>query len=70
MNKEKIKVGDEIVAEGKTVLVVCFVNDRIIAGMDKTGCGTYCTVHDAVKTGRHFHEIDEVLKKMNESERS
>lgn len=67
--KEKIHVGDEVDVAGTTGVVV-----RIPKGDEQrihyiSPSGTvYCNnaYADIVKTGRHFNEVEELLKKMGE----
>jgi hypothetical protein len=66
--QEEIKVGDEVIAaSGKAVIID--INDnkdkaRYIYSDSTLGFGNICNLS---KTGRHFHEIAEVLQKMKES---
>lgn len=78
--KEKedvIRVGDEVEYEcggEKIRFIVTGVKDSTAYGFrqlmeydDVTDVGEYCDVEDLRKTGRHFDEVAELLKKMKEN---
>ena len=63
----KIKVGDEVeTVSGKAVIIEVFSNGKYVRYMypdAKTGFNDSCNL---TRTGRHFPEIAEVLRKMQE----
>ena len=74
--KEEIRVGDEVEYEccGEVVkfIVTGFIGS-IVCGF-KWPCGyddvgDYCRIEDLRKTGRHFPEVEDLLKKMEEGDR-
>ena len=65
--KEKIKVGDEVISpDGKGV--VTEISDRIVRIMYPSGSGYIIKPEELTKTGKHFPEIAEVLAKMKEAQ--
>lgn len=66
---EKIKVGDEVIdsnsmSEKKSVVVQ--VNGTVITIMEDDGTAIRTGIRGFKKTGRHFPQIEEVLKQMRE----
>ena len=62
--KEEIRVGDEV-EDGVANLIVLEINeDGTVSGFDDEGSIIHATPRK--KTGRHFSEIAEVLRKMKE----
>lgn len=78
--KEEIRVGDEveqITASGNPVGFKCvvtkIVNDEILRGITQTGEGVTCSSQIKRwwrKTGRHFPEVEELLKKIKGKEKA
>ena len=74
--KDEIRVGDEVEYEcggEKIRFIVTGVKDSTAYGFrqlmeyeDVSDVGEYCDIEDLWKTGRHFDEIEELLKKMKE----
>lgn len=62
---ERIKVGDEVICRNKTA-VVTETTDKFTRVMYSNGSGYVLFSKELVKTGRHFPEIAEVLRKMQE----
>lgn len=62
----EIKVGDEVINQNKTA-VVTEITNRYTRIMYSDGSGYALFAKGLTKTGRHFHEIAEVLAKMKES---
>ena len=73
--KDEIRVGDEVEYKccGKVVkFIITGVSDSIVYGF-KSPCGyddvgEYCDIEDLRKTGRHFPEVAELLKKIRGEE--
>ena len=65
--EEQIQVGDEVIApNGKGV--VTEITDIYVRIMYAKGSGQVVKSEDLTKTGRHFPEIAEVLRKMKETD--
>lgn len=69
--ESEIKVGDEVIErlEKSTITFVVFgvLKDRVY-GFTKDGSWNACYKENARKTGRHFSEIENVLKAMREAD--
>lgn len=69
--EKEIRVGDEVakcLGETTVTFVVCYVSDERIFGVTNDGTWDSCYKSNARKTGRHFPQIAEVLKLMNDPE--
>lgn len=68
--KDEIRVGDEVVLYENIKMVVTQVDHRTsIQGIDENGeCYESIETNVVKKTGRHFDEIEELLKKMRGEE--
>ena len=67
--EEKIEVGDEIeTPSGLRGYVVNFTDDALVHYVSSEGRFGTMGTNAVSKTGRHFHEIAEVMQKMKESE--
>lgn len=67
--KDEIHVGDEIILGRELKMVVIQVdgNGTTIQAVDEDGeCYECIELNEVKKTGRHFDEVAELLKKMNE----
>ena len=65
--KEKIQVGDEVI-DPNGQGVVTEITDLYVRIMYAKGSGQVVKPEDLTKTGRHFPEIAEVLRKMKETD--
>jgi len=65
--KEDFKVGDEVISDEDVKGVTIDMDDYLLHVLDKNGVVQAWPREDAVKTGRHFSEIAEVLQKMKEN---
>jgi len=72
--KEQVRVGDEVEYEcdGRVRFVVLEIVGRKAYGFkypcDYADVGEYCDIDRLTKTGRHFPEVAELLKKMRDTE--
>ena len=70
--KDEICVGDEIYSDGdfENSIVMETYGDGSVSVYTKSGCieHWYNKVHNLKKTGRHFDEIEELLKKMRDTD--
>lgn len=66
--QEKIKVGDEVINDEDIKSVTVDMDDYLLHVLDENGVIQAWPREDAVKTGRYFPEIAEVIKKMREKE--
>ena len=68
--KDEIRVGDEVEYEcnGRVRFVVLGIVGRTAHGFkypcDCYDAGEYCDIDELTKTGRHFDEVEELIKKM------
>ena len=66
--KQKINVGDEVEAVyGKAVVIEILGNNKSVIYMYHNASTGVSGIDKVTKTGRHFPEIDEVLRKMREN---
>lgn len=67
---EEIKIGDEVVDKEEWGIkgVVTETTERLISIVEEKGNVSRWKKENFEKTGRHFSEIEEVLKKMKENE--
>lgn len=67
---EKIKVGDEVVDKNEWGIkgVVTETTERLISIVEEKGNVSRWKKENFEKTGRHFSEIEKVLKQMKENE--
>lgn len=64
---EKIKVGDEVYTEDKEIkFVVTGIGEESAHLVDCNGNFSWTKTYCLNKTGRHFHEIENVLEKLKE----
>lgn len=64
---DEICVGDELKSkyiEDAIMVVTCIKDDCTVAGLRKDGMQTSWLKSECIKTGRHFNEIEQLLKKM------
>lgn len=66
--QEKIKVGDEVINDEDIKGVTVDMDDYLLHVLDENGVIQAWPREDVVKTGRHFPEIAEVIKTMQEKE--
>jgi hypothetical protein len=66
--QEKIKVGDEVINDEDIKGVTVDMDDYLLHVLDENGVIQAWPREDVVKTGRHFPEIAEVIKTMQEEE--
>lgn len=69
--KEEIKVGDEVILYENTKMIVVQITDNreYVQGIDENGeCYESIEVNSVKKTGRHFSDIEKLLKKMRGEE--
>lgn len=66
--RQAVEVGDEVFIEKIDQNVIVLNTGRFMNCMDKDGVVLRAEREDVVKTGRHFPEIAEVLKKMQEGQ--
>lgn len=74
--KAEIRVGDEVEYFcGENIrFVVCGIDNGVAYGFrhrpdsEDLDIGEYCEIDELKKTGRHFHEVEELLKKMREED--
>ena len=76
--RERICVGDEVEYDGcgeKVRFIVTGIKDSTAYGFrqiyeyeDVSDVGEYCDIDMLIKTGRHFDEIEELLKKMRDTD--
>ena len=64
--QEDFKVGDEVISDEDVKGVTIDMDDYLLHVLDENGVVQAWPREDAVKTGRHFPEIAEVLQKMRE----
>lgn len=66
--KNEIRVGDEVTLDYNVRLVVVTIdNGTSVQGIDENGeCFECIELKELEKTGRHFDEIEELLKRMKE----
>ena len=67
--EEQIQVGDEVIYDGKRCVVVFPKTEHLYATVIDCGCFHHTHVVDydgLTKTGRHFPELVEALRKMRE----
>ena len=64
--KQDFKVGDEVISDEDIKGVTVDMDDYLLHVLDENGVIQAWPREDAVKTGRYFPEIAEVLKKMRE----
>ena len=65
--KEQIRVGDEVTLYDNVKLVVVTIDGTSAQGIDENGeCYESIFLNELTKTGRHFDEVEELLKKMRE----
>ena len=65
--EEQIQVGDEVINDEDVRAVTVDMDDYLLHVLDENGVIQAFPREDAVKTGRHFPEIAEVLRKMKEN---
>ena len=66
--QEKIKVEDEVINDEDIKSVTVDMDDYLLHVLDENGVIQAWPREDAVKTGRYFPEIAEVLRKLREEE--
>lgn len=66
--KDRIRVGDEVTLHNNVKLVVVTIDHGTsVQGIDENGeCYEYIELDELTKTGRHFDDVEELLKKMKE----
>lgn len=73
--KDEIRVGDEVeyFCGGNIRFVVCGIDNGVAYGFkyqtdfEDLDIGEYCKIDELKKTGRHFPEVAELLKKMEDA---
>ena len=64
----EIHVGDEVrLYDGEIAVITEHHGDRLCC-VRESGCTSFCFNDDAIKTGRHFPEIESILRKMGGNE--
>lgn len=66
--QEDFKVGDEVISDEDVKGVTVDMDDYLLQVLDENGVVQAWPREDVVKTGRHFPEIAEVIKTMQEKE--
>lgn len=64
--QKDFKVGDEVISDEDIKGVTVDMDDYLLHVLDENGVIQAWPIEDAVKTGRYFPEIAEVLRKMQE----
>lgn len=66
--KEKIKVGDEVICGGTTGIITFIEDDRnCYQAITSDGSVQFLYAGTTVKTGRHFPEIVKIFKRIGEN---
>ena len=65
--EEEIRVGDEVVERSGTTFTVTQIIDDSVYGIGQSGCFEGEYKQDLHKTGRHFDQVEQLLKEMREN---